>query len=623
MIRKEKSVIGNLKRAREVAYPGRASNLLGGSGKSAYIALIVTFFLLSTVSSGRGQSFREISGLIGVNSFCLDPSLMGGGVAFFDYNQGRYPDLNGDGTFSDISEKAGVKERAWSTSASFGDFNLDGLLDIYVANYAILKEDPFQQHANECAPNFLYQNRGNNQFENVAYLSGTADVGCGLAVAFTDCDNDRDVDLYVANDFGLQFEPNELYINPYPESPFRKTAPYSPIRARINAMGVAVGDYNEDGDFDYYVTNMGDNPFFENRNKGALFQDVAAQKGVNNPDGTSWGAAFLDYNNDTYLDLTVANGQVVETNRQNNENRLFKADQYRLFQDVSKSAGIASTKNCRGLSFADMDKDGDLDFMFGLVSADEQSEENTLVYQNNEAGLGNWLKVKLRGVENNRNGYGAQISLIIGNRRLIREADGGSSYLSHHYNEIHFGLGDYTKVDSLIVDWPGGNRDVFSDIAANQAIEVVEMSHWYPYRNREISIFKGESVFLAGSPQTEAGVYQHRITGSDGLDSMLIITRLKVLESPAVGLQDIAFAAFPNPFRASARIRYTLPENSRVRLSVFEAGGKQGRVLIEEEQAAGEHYFSFEDQHAFYGRGLYIFRLSVDRQVYVLKLVKL
>lgn len=648
-----------------------------------------TVILLASPLMTQAQSFREISQQVGINAFCQDPHLMGGGVALFDYNNDNYPDLfiiggegpntllrnnwdgsfsdvsqeagvalgglftmgvavgdidndgdedllittgketpnillqnNGNGSFTDISKAAGIQELAWSTSASFGDFNLDGWIDIYVNNYAIYEEEPFSQHIRGGYANFLYQNQGNNTFVNVAPTLGVADVGCGLAVAFTDCDHDSDPDLYVANDFGLSFEPNELYINAFPEAGFRPAAYAAGVHVKINAMGIAIGDYDEDGDLDYYVTNIADNPFFENTEGGQFFEDVGISKGVNNPDGTSWGTAFLDYNNDTYLDLIVANGQVIEAPHQNNENRLFQGNKDHQFEDVSTKTGLASNQRCRGLSFADLDNDGDLDLLFGVVAEDQQSEDNALLYQNNTANKNNWFKLQLVGRLSNRNGYGSQVRIVLGNRSLIREADGGSSYLSHHSNVIHFGLGNHASIDSLIITWPGGHQDIYTQLKANKAIKVVETSHWYSNSNQEITIFKGDSIFLAGAFQKQAGIYHHFLSDDNGIDTALIVTKLTLLEKPIQAAKEVAFTAAPNPFSTQTQLQYHLKQDSEVQLSVFDIMGREIRILVDQQQSAGDYRLPYLLEPAEKASGILIFKLLINGQAHILKTIQ-
>lgn len=523
---------------------------------------------------------------------------------------------NGNGTFTDISEKAGLTALAWSTSASFGDINLDGLLDIYINNYAEFIEYPFASNIDRCSPNFLYLNQGNKQFQEVASEFGVADVGCGLAVAFTDCDADQDMDVYVANDFGLNFQANELYLNEFPQNQFQPATRASRVQVRINAMGIAIGDYDEDGDFDYYVTNIADNPFFENTSSGRFFRDVARIKKVNNSDGTSWGTAFLDYNNDTHLDLVVANGQVIAANHQNDENRLFEGTPQHTFKDISQVAGVADTARCRGLSMADLDLDGDLDLMMGVVAETNDGAPKTLIYENTLSPKNHWLKLKLQGKINNRNGYGSHISIVAGDRKFIREVDGGSSYLSHHYNEIHFGLGDIAIVDSLVITWPTGQQDIYTDIPVNQSLVVLENSHWLPYTHQEITIFAGDSIFLAGAFQKEAGIYPHVAMDNNGTDSLLAITRLSLAERPVVVYEEVAFNIAPNPFLGATNLTYTLPQDSEVQLVVYDGMGRVIEVLVDENRIAGIHTFDFNSPSS---SGIYFFKLTVNGQAYLLK----
>lgn len=522
---------------------------------------------------------------------------------------------NGDGTFTDISQSAGIRERSWSTSATFGDYNLDGLIDIYISNYADFEKEPFTQHMRGCQANFLYQNMGNNQFENVANSLGLADLGCGLAVAFTDCDQDSDIDLFVANDFGLTFEPNELYANEFPQRGFRQVGRTANVDVRINAMGVAIGDYDEDGDFDYYFTNIADNPFFENQGTGTYFEDRGIQLGISNPEGTSWGAAFIDVNNDSYLDLAVANGQVIEAPHQNDENRLFLGGPSFTFEDISKEAGFATNQRCRGLSVADIDNDGDLDFLLGVVSADKQSEDNALVYQNNNANENHWIKIKLEGHASNRNGYGSHLRLVLGERSLIREADGGSSYLSQHYGDIHFGLGREKWIDSLIVTWPGGTQDVFTQLPVDAAIVVEEGKHWYGYRHQEISIPAGDSIFLAGTFQDTPGIYHHYTTQTAGADSVLIITRLSI-EAPKPGSTETVFSLAPNPFQDFTRLRFNLKTETQVQISLLDIKGGRATILSDRRWPAGENEFTYNNNTSLGSSGVYVFRIIVDDRIH-------
>ena len=404
---------------------------------------------------------------------------------------------DGQGTFTDIAESAGITQAVWSAGATFGDYNLDGLLDLYVGNYARYHALPYDQNLDGGIENVLYKNNGDNTFEEVGVATGVNDPdGATLGVMFTDFDGDQDPDLYVANDFGYFYAPNTFLRNEYPEDVFTDIGNAAAVDTAINAMGLAVGDYDEDGDLDYYVTNIKGNSLFENLGDG--FAEVATFKAVNIHFSTSWGTAFVDYDNDTYLDLIVANGRVmpsynlhdpdhVQRLMKPHANVLFHNNGSGSFADVSVREGFADTTRCRGLAYADYDNDGDLDFAVVALTPNEK-EVRSLLYRNQKGAAKNWLKVSLQGTASNRDGIGSRVRVVADGRSWIREIDGGTSYVSQHSSIAHFGLGDIAAVDSVIVMWPGGNREAFADIEANQTLHIVEnTSISYPERSRTSS----------------------------------------------------------------------------------------------------------------------------------------
>jgi hypothetical protein len=394
---------------------------------------------------------------------------------------------NGDGTFTDISERAGITGTVWSSAAAFGDYDLDGFLDLYVANYATYDDEPYEEHLTGGIENQLYRNRGDNTFEEVAVATGVNNPnGLTLGVAFTDIDGDGDLDLYVANDFGYLFEPNALFQNEWPEAVFTDISGASGTAAEINGMGIAVADYDEDGDFDYYVTNIGGNLLHGNTGKGT-FDNMAQARGVDDSLSTSWGTAFLDYDNDTHLDLLFANGRVLPRYNMadfrhvarllnKHENRLFKGDGKGNLIEVSEEVGIADTTRGRGLAVADVDNDGDLDFFVAVVAHSPRIRVRSLLYRNDGGNTTNWLRVRLEGTNSNKDGVGSLVTVVAGGRRWLRQIDGGSSYLSHSSTVAHFGLGTLTQADSVIVRWPGGGQDVVTAVTANQTLHIVEGS---------------------------------------------------------------------------------------------------------------------------------------------------
>ena len=547
-----------------------------------------------------GQGFSDVTTLAGINQLHVGPMLMGGGVAFIDFDLDGYEDLyitggtaadklyrnNGDGTFTDvttlagilgtdtvnsmgvvagdfnndgfkelfittwdgyhnllflnntngtfqeISVSAGIVDTALSTSTSLGDVNKDGLLDIYVGNYIDLSIQALNGFDYTCFANYLYINNGNNTFTESGLAYGVADTGCALSVAFTDYDGERDVDVYVANDFGKWVLPNALHTSNHPTPTYSNTSLSAGVNDSIFGMGLAIGDYDEDGDFDYYITNLGRNMLRQNQGNGT-FLDYTDSAGVTNTytDSTSmavgWGTAFLDYDNDTYLDLIISNGFIPADsfiyNAPSNPNKLFRGTGGGAFQDVSDLTGFNDTSLGRGLAIGDYNYDGALDVIVGVVFADPSSPAHTLVYKNEEQD-NNWIKISLQGVATNRDAFGSRITLYAGGRTFIREADGGSSHLSHHSSIIHFGLGAISSIDSLVVNWLNGATDTLKNIMVNQQVHLIEDSLFFTIHYQNIQMCSGDSVLINGAYQNNQGTYHDTLASVIGNDSVIHTT---------------------------------------------------------------------------------------------------
>ncbi len=408
---------------------------------------------------------------------------------------------NGDGTFSDISVSSTTgQDTSFSTSAAFGDYNNDGLLDIYVLNflgvpvYSILDSattgglGPLRPGS----PSFLYKNNGDGTFTDLALQTAVIDSGCGWATVFSDFDLDNDLDIYIANDFGKKTKPNTMYQNEFPQDTFLNVGAASGTDAAINGMGVAVGDYNEDGWLDYYVTDLDTNIMYKNNGDGT-FENTTLSSGTANSgwmvplyaSSVGWGANFLDYDNDTYLDLFVCNGSLnpmvtfynmVDTFV--NFNVMYRNNGNGTFNNVSMSTGLDDPQRGRGSVMFDYDNDGDMDLVvvnqrhyqgFGI-----NESPRVQLFRNDEENNYNWLKVRLEGTINNYNAIGARVRIVIGNRSLIREINAGSSHLSSDTPIAHFGLGGHTIVDTLEVTWPGGTVETFTSISVNQQLSIIE-----------------------------------------------------------------------------------------------------------------------------------------------------
>ena len=488
---------------------------------------------------------------------------------------------NGDGTFTEVGTSVGITHPSYSASASFGDVNMDGYLDIYVANYVITQgsiETDAQGNiiafSPECHPNFLYLNNGDGTFSESAALLGLDNVfegngGCGLAVAFTDYDNDSYPDIYIANDFGEWASSNKLYRNNHPQELFQDVSLETRMNIQMFGMGIAIGDYDEDQDLDYYVTNIRGNVLLQNQGNGT-FADVAPILGVDNvftgdKFTTGWGAVFFDYDNDSYLDLALANGFVgtepIISTAVRDEDKLYHNNGDGTFTDVSVQEAFNNAEINRGIIVGDYDNDGDLDVFVSVLEDFESVDPHMLLYRNDLDNDFNWLKVDLRGTRSNRDGFGSRLRLFAGNRTLLREIDGGSSFASQNSTTAHFGLGTIDAIDSLEVIWPGGNRQMLRSLDVNQHITITEE----------------------------------------------VITSTS--ETPLVTFD---MSVIPNPSVNRTRIEYSLTKSQQITLEILDLLGRQVLVAVDgAPQSAGRHQVTI-DKTDLGPNGMYLARLWVD-----------
>ncbi len=387
----------------------------------------------------------------------------------------------GDGTFTEVGAASGVDDPRWATSATFLDVEGDGDLDLYVVNYvAFAFDDPVvSQSRARGAParyphvkifkperDLLYRNLGDGTFTDVTSESGLdGTVGRGLGVAATDADLDGDLDLFVANDSDENF----LFVNDgqghFRDETARSSFGFNSDGKTEAGMGIAVADYDGDGDFDPIVTNfsMETNTLYRNDGDG-LFTDVGHRVGIAEPSlvPLSFGIAFFDYDNDGWEDLAVANGHIDDLiSTLNAALEYEQADQiYRnvegRFEDVSASMGpyFRDGKRVgRGLAVADFDNDGDSDLLF----TQNDSAPNLL---RNDGPVGHWIGLSLRTGMPARIALGARIVVEIGERRLLRELRGGTSYLCQNDPRLLVGLADAESVSRITIHWPSGRESV-------------------------------------------------------------------------------------------------------------------------------------------------------------------
>lgn len=389
---------------------------------------------------------------------------------------------NGDGTFKDVTKEYGLDQLySFSTGGSFGDFNADGWPDLYVGNYFNEYEgklsvinDNTVVGANQIAKGYLLLNVDGKRFKDVYADYGLDFRGFGFGGVFTDYDNDGDQDLFVNHDFGYKRTPDMLLENQFPKKKYVDVAVKKGIDLKINSMGTAVGDYNNDGLLDYYMTNIRFNYFMVNQGAGKGFANKAVELGVDFF-AISWGTNFSDFDQDGDLDLFVANGDL-------NPNCVPMADFY--FENVNgkytnqaQQSGLADYGIGRGSIHFDYDNDGDLDLLV-------VNQESVLPYApgsithlyRNDSTKGNWLKISLEGVQAEKHGIGSRIEMMVAGKKLIREIDGGgSSHLSQNSTIAHFGLGAVDNVEEVVVIWTGGNRQVVKNVKANQVLNIKEL----------------------------------------------------------------------------------------------------------------------------------------------------
>ena len=398
---------------------------------------------------------------------------------------------NGDGTFTDVTREFGLAGYlSNSMSASFGDVNADGYPDLFVANYfsaspngVSIFNDQTITNSFAAAVDYLFINTSGRGFIEASQLYGMEHDGFGFEGTFTDFDNDQDLDLLIANDFGFKSTPNVALRNDFPEKRLKDRSNSLRLNFGMNAMGIAVGDYNFDGWMDYYVTNISESLFVENEG-GTSFANVGAVNGmtrqlIQNEQYTgvpvSWGANFFDYDNDTDLDLFVANGALNPTTRPNHNFFFEKASA--IYREVGVPKGLADPRIARGSVTFDYDNDGDMDLLVVNQAPREPTSSlplaRVLLYRN-EAPTGNYLKVQLEGVQADLNGIGSRVEVMVDDRLLIREIDGGSSHQSQNSTIAHFGLGNADRVESVTVKWVGGNVQTITDVSANQLITIRE-----------------------------------------------------------------------------------------------------------------------------------------------------
>jgi enediyne biosynthesis protein E4 len=440
-------------------------------------------------------TFTDVAAKAGVTN-----DRWGFGVAVGDYDNDGWPDIyvtnfgknrlyynNHDGTFTDLAEKAGVALGNWSTGPTFGDYDGDGRLDLFVPGYVHYDFDhppipgtpmvafptcEFRGMKVMCGPrglmgegDHLFHNNGDGTFTDVSEKAGVADKNLyyGLTAIFADLNNDGKPDLIVANDS----TPNYLYINKgngtFEDASYASGYALNEDGKETASMGVAVGDYLNNGRLDLYNTVFSDdyNPLY--RNEGdANFTDVSYPAGIAEVTipFLGWGTGFLDFDNDRWLDLLAVNGHVYSGVDNSDWGTTF-AQRPLLFHNLKggkfemvppvKGTGLARTAIGRGAAFGDLFNDGKIDVVIN------QLEGPPILLRNVSPDHNHWVTLKLQGGPKcPRDAVGATVYLSAGGVRQRRDVISGGSFASSNDLRLHFGLGESTSVDAVEIHWPDG-----------------------------------------------------------------------------------------------------------------------------------------------------------------------
>ena len=450
-------------------------------------------------NNGDG-TFTDVTESAGISN-----SMLGMGLTVGDYNNDGWPDIyitgygasklylnTGKGSFTDVTARAGVGNDQWGTSAAFFDYDNDGYLDLFVCNYLSFDPDgkvacDFFEGRPYCylarfkgSASVLYHNNRDGTFTNVSAKAGIAQhAGKGLGVIAFDYNNDGKLDLFQANDGS----PNFLFRNngdgTFSEVALEANCALDPDGNVRGGMGVDAEDLDGDGYQDIFVTNFSQqtNAFWHNNGDGT-FDETTNKLGLGRVSYvmSGFGTRFFDYNNDGLVDLFVLNGHPFEP-----INKVFSETTYAeppfLFENTGKGfrevaalhgAPLKKSYLGRGLAVGDIDNDGDSDLL--LLNAGEPP----VLLRNDGGNKNHWLGVKLVGTKSNRDGVGAKVTISAGGRQRSKALIGGTSYCSASDQRLLFGIGNNEKIDTLTVHWPSGQVTTSKDVAFDRYLTIRE-----------------------------------------------------------------------------------------------------------------------------------------------------
>jgi enediyne biosynthesis protein E4 len=453
-------------------------------------------------------TFTDVTAKAGIATPCF---AMGGAVG--DYNNDGWPDLyitclggnvlyrnNGDSTFTDVTKQAGVGDGRWSTGAAFGDYDGDGFLDLMVTNYVDFHlndlpgfgKAPYCKYRGidvQCGPrglkgagDSLYHNNGDGTFTDVSKSAGVSDPNgyYGLDTVWVDFNNTGRPDIYVANDSTPKFLYKNLGNGKFQEIGLESGTAVNEDGSEQASMGIAVGDYLHSGYQSIYVTNFSDEYDDLFRNDGNWnFTDVSYKSGTALPSlpYVKWGTAFVDLDNDGWLDLFTVSGHVypqvdtLPSGARYREPKVLQMNQKDgTFCDASGQAGLAIEQPhvSRGLAVGDLFNDGNMDLVV------EDLEGRPMILRNMGVPGRHWVSFELAGTKSNRLAIGARVKIVTGGMTQTEDVRSGGSYLSQSDLRVHFGLNTATKIDRVEIGWPSGKLETLKDLAVDKFYSVLE-----------------------------------------------------------------------------------------------------------------------------------------------------
>ena len=438
--------------------------------------------------NNRDGTFTDVTAAAGVGDQGFG---MGGSAADYDhdgdldlyvlnYGPNVFYRNNGDGTFTDVTAEAGLTDPLWSVSAPWLDYDADGDLDLYVANYLEYDEGAFRDFyaaqgypgplAYKGQPDHLYRNNGDGTFTDVTEEAGVLDPdGRAMSAIAIDLDQDGDQDIYVANDA----MPSAYWVNDgsgrFTDQALIQGVAFGEGGQGASSMGPAVGDIDRNGLMDIWIPDMAYGCLLSQKEEG-LFADVTAETNLAVICGqyTGWGSGLIDFDNDGYLDVFVANGNAHHLYTE--EDVLARNDRTGHYLDVAKDGGayFQSKSVGRGAAFADYDNDGDLDILVANLG------ESPKLLRNDTENGNHWLKVVPLLTDSETVAIGATVTVTVGQQRSVHPVHGVFGYLSTSDPRPHFGLGAAEQADRVEIRWPDGENQVLEGVAANQILEVVQ-----------------------------------------------------------------------------------------------------------------------------------------------------